>query len=184
MMGFISWRDSLLTGYWLIMVRGFEESISILIGGALWILPISVGDFAYRKCGSWFNNDKWSVFPESALVPWEIEQIKDVRGSFNSLGSLLWWLLSISRMTSYFWEEEVPVWYFSKSQPNICIEAEELRKGSVALPGPKHKGISSEAGTSWGSSGILSLWIVVGISRQSLFQGSSAEHLECGSGTS
>ena len=56
------------------------------MGSALWILPISVGYFAHNKDGSWFNRDKSSVLPESALVLPEGANInkkkKDVKVSF------------------------------------------------------------------------------------------------------
>ena len=54
---------------------------------------LPVGDFAHKE-GSWFRRDNWSVFPGSALALSGMEQRKDVRGSFNSLG----WLLSNSRI--------------------------------------------------------------------------------------
>ena len=99
------------------------------MGGALWILPVSIGVFAHKEGGSWFTRDKWSVFPELALVPSEAKQIKDVKGSFNSPDWLLWWLLSNSRIISPFWEKEIPAWYFfKKHQLNKWIGAERLRR--------------------------------------------------------
>ena len=71
------------------------ESFWILMGGTLWIVMwlTSVGDFAHKESGSWFNRDKWSVFPESALILSEMEQIKDIKGSFNSPGWLQAYLI-------------------------------------------------------------------------------------------
>ena len=63
-MGFITWRISLIISYWLIPGRTFEGCIWILMGVVLWILPILVGDFLHEENGSWFNREKWSVFPE------------------------------------------------------------------------------------------------------------------------
>ena len=47
------------------------------MGGMLWILTISVGDFAPKEHVSWFNRDKWSVFQESALASSEMEEGKN-----------------------------------------------------------------------------------------------------------
>lgn len=46
----------------------FVESIWILIGGALWVLPISAEDFAYKGDGNWPNRDKRSVFPDLTVI--------------------------------------------------------------------------------------------------------------------
>ena len=48
----------LFIGYWLILGRSFEVSFWNLIEEILWVLPISVGDFAHKKSGYWFNGDK------------------------------------------------------------------------------------------------------------------------------
>ena len=95
------WRVSLFTEYWLILGRGFEESICILMGGALGILKISVEDFAHKEGGSWSIRDKWLVSLELALVLPETEQIKDVKGSTDSPSQLFWLLLN-SRIISFF----------------------------------------------------------------------------------
>ena len=55
------------------------------MGGVLWILPISFGDFAHKEGASEFNRNRWSVFREFALVQSDMEQIKDVKGSFFHL---------------------------------------------------------------------------------------------------
>lgn len=41
--------------------KRFWESVWILVGGALWIFPVSVKDFAFKEGGSWFSWDKESV---------------------------------------------------------------------------------------------------------------------------
>ena len=46
--GFMPWSASLLVGYWLVLGSGFEESIWIVMGSALWILPVSARDFAHN----------------------------------------------------------------------------------------------------------------------------------------
>lgn len=128
------------------MGRGFPGSLWILIGGALWSLPVSVADFAYEEGGKWSNRDEWLVFELLLLT----EQIKDVLGSFNLPKWLFWLLLSLllsdSGIISPFWEKVVPAWYFSrKSQPNEWTGAEGLRrKGWVSLKGPKQKGMGVE----------------------------------------
>ena len=43
---------------WLILGRSFEVSFWNLIEEILWVLPISVGDFAHKESGYWFNGDK------------------------------------------------------------------------------------------------------------------------------
>lgn len=92
--------------------RGFERCIWILISGVLWILPISIQDFASKECVSSFNRDKWQL----ALVPSETQQINYVKVSFGWIFCLL---LSNARITFPFWEKEIPAWYFSKkSWPN------------------------------------------------------------------
>lgn len=156
------WRTSLLVGYWLILGRDIDGSICILMRDVLWILPVSAGDFAHKEEGSWFSKDKWSVFLELALVLSETEQMKDVKGSFNSPGWLLWWLLSNSRIMFPFQEKEILTWHFSKkSEPDKWVEVKGLRrKGCVSLREPKQKEIGSETGTSWGSSGIPTIWTV------------------------
>ena len=96
------WRATLLIGYWLILGRGFEGCVWILMWGVLWILPISVGGFAHKKSGSWFNRDKCSPFPESALVLSEMEQIKDVKKSFILLvGCMTHQNVDLKQTTSY-----------------------------------------------------------------------------------
>ena len=50
------------------------------MGVTLWISSISVGDFVCKEGGRWFHKDKSSIFPESALVLSEMEQIKGVKG--------------------------------------------------------------------------------------------------------
>ena len=107
--------------------------------------------------------DKRPVFPESALVLPELEQIQDIRVSFNSPGWLLWWLLSNSRIISPFWEKDITAWYFFReSQPNKWIEVEKLgRKGWVSFKRPKQKGTGSKAGISGGFLEIPTIWIVL-----------------------
>ena len=41
-MGFMPWA-ALLIGYWLILGKGFEASLWILMEDMLWILPLSFG---------------------------------------------------------------------------------------------------------------------------------------------
>ena len=84
------------------------------------------------------GTNQWSELSESALVPWEREEIKDTKGSFNSHGGLFWWLPSFSWILSPFGEKYISAWYFSKkSQSNDWIGVETLRrKGYVSLKGP------------------------------------------------
>ena len=107
-MGFTPWRAFLLIDYWLIL-ESLEGSIWILMGGTLWIFPVSVWDLALKEGGSWFIRDKQLVFPESAPVVLDTEQIKDVKRSFHLPGWLFWWLLSNSRIISSFGEKEILV---------------------------------------------------------------------------
>ena len=129
----------------LILGRGFEGPICILIAGAVWILPVSAADFTHWEGSSWSTGNKCLVSLKLVLTSSVIEQIKDVVGSFNLSSWLFWLLLSLllsnSRMISPLWEKEIPTWYFSKkSQPNIWTEVEELRrKGWVSLKGSKQK---------------------------------------------
>lgn len=88
------WKTSLLIRYWLILGRGFEGSILILTGGALWILPISLENIAHKEGGSWSKRDKWLVSLEFTLAYSETEQTKDAEGSFDSPDWLFWLLLS------------------------------------------------------------------------------------------
>ena len=49
------WLDALKDSFIyrvLILKRGFEGSIRILTGGALWILQISLEDFSHKESGS------------------------------------------------------------------------------------------------------------------------------------
>lgn len=43
--------------YWLILGRGFEGSIWILMGEVLWILFVFMGDFVYRVGDIEFNSE-------------------------------------------------------------------------------------------------------------------------------
>ena len=98
--------------------RGFEGSLWILIGDLLWILPIFVDYFAHKEDGSWSIRGNWVVSPDSTVVSSDMEQIKDVRGSFRSFGWLYWLLLSNSGITFPFWEKVISAWNCSKrSQP-------------------------------------------------------------------
>ena len=56
-MGIIPLGSALCIKYWLILERDFEGSIRNVMGAVLWILLISVGDFAFKDSGGWFNRD-------------------------------------------------------------------------------------------------------------------------------
>ena len=59
------------------------------------------------------------MFPESALVLSGIEQMKNLKASFNSSDWLLHYLLSLPKIISPFWEKEILMSYFSEnSWPN------------------------------------------------------------------
>lgn len=122
------WRASLLIGNWFIRGRGFEGSIWVLIGDALWILS-SVEDFSHKEGGGWFKRNKCPVSPDTAIVPSETEPRGAAKRSFISPGWLFQLLLSNSRIMSFFWEKGIPAWYFcKKSQPKKWRGPEELRR--------------------------------------------------------
>lgn len=108
-----------------------------------------------------------------------MEQIKEVKGSFNSPDRLLWWPLSNSRIISPFWKTEISTQCFSNSWPSQWMGVKELRRKEwVALKRPKQKRMGWETETSWGSSEILKIWtilvseaellLVVGLSTESV----------------
>ena len=69
--GFFTYRLLINSGEF----RGIYLNLN---GGTLWILPVSVKDFAFKEGGSWFNWDKGSVFPEPSLELSDTEKIKEV----------------------------------------------------------------------------------------------------------
>ena len=143
------WRASLLTGYWLILGRGFKGSVWTLMCSGL-IFLISVGDFATKKVVIDSVEADDQLLPESALVPSRAKQI-NVKESLNSPGWLLWWLLSNSRIIIPFQKKAISAWYYFKKnyQCNIWKGTEELRrKECVSLKGSKQKGIRSQTGIS------------------------------------
>ena len=75
---------------------------------------MSAGDLAHKESGDWLNGDKWLVFPESALVSLETEEIKDVKGYLIHLVGYFDDYLLISRIISPFWEKEILAWRFSR----------------------------------------------------------------------
>lgn len=79
--GFFTYRLLINSG------ESLEQSIWILMGGTLWILPVSVCDLALKEGGSWFIRDKQLVFPESAYIVSDTEQVKDVKRSFYLPGA-------------------------------------------------------------------------------------------------
>lgn len=116
--------------YRLILVRNFEGSIWILLGGTLWILPISFKIWPIKSLvtDSIGTNDPCSQIQLQCHRNWSNKRCWSVI-QFTWLA--IWWLLSNSRTISSFWEKTILTWYFSKkSQPNEWIRAEELgRKG-------------------------------------------------------
>lgn len=48
----MAWKASIFIGYLLILGKGFEESLWVLIEGALWIVPVSLKDVALKEGGS------------------------------------------------------------------------------------------------------------------------------------
>ena len=105
-MDFMPWRASLPIRYWLIMGRSSEWSIWMLMGDVLWVVPMSVGDFPIRKVIADSLGTNYQCFQNRLLVPSETKQVKDIKGSFNSSGWLLWWLLPNSRIISPFWKKQ------------------------------------------------------------------------------
>ena len=153
--GFITWRTSLLISYWLIPGRSFEGSIWILIGVLLWILPIVFGDFFFffmRKvvANSIGENDH-CFLNHLYTIREQKKKKKSVKVSFNSLGWVLWWLLWSSRIIYSFLEKDILVWYFSKKFQSKMLRVEELRRKGVYISKGLKKWICSKIGTSWGS---------------------------------
>ena len=109
-----------------------------------------------------------SLLSEPPGKPSEMESIKDVKGLLNLLGWLFWLLLSDSRIISLFGEREIPAWYFSKSQSNKWIGAEELRRKGCIL-WRKQKEIGSETGTSWDSLEIPTNWTILELQSRGCF---------------
>lgn len=173
------WRASSFIGYWLILGRGFEESVWIFMGGVLWILP-PVENPVHKDSYSWFNSDKWSMFPEPSLILSEKEQVKDVKGSFSLPGELLWWLSSISRIISPFGRKKF--WHntFLRSL-NKWIRMEKIKKkGRVSLKGlrKRNKFRNRNLLSFIRESHYLNCF---SIPRQGLFYSNGVEHQECGS---
>lgn len=113
-----------------------------------------------------------------------MEQIKEVKGSFNSPDRLLWWPLSNSRIISPFWKTEISTQCFSNSWPSQWMGVKELRRKEwVALKRPKQKRMGWETETSWGSSEILKIWTILVLWGRATFS-SGVEHWECGSSVS
>lgn len=134
-MGFIYWKAFLLIGYQLISRKSFERSIWNMIRNTLWILPISVEDFAYRENGNCSNRDNWLVLSDSATVLSKTEQINDFERPFNSPNWLFWQLRSNSNIIFPFWEKDITARYSSrKSQSNEWVGAEDLRRKQCASP--------------------------------------------------
>ena len=84
------------------------------MGGELWIFPVSAGDLAHKESGGWLNRDKWLMFPESALLSSETEEIEDVKGNLIHLVGYFDDYLLISRIISPFWEKEILSWHCSR----------------------------------------------------------------------
>ena len=69
--------------YGLYALKGFfTNRVLINSGKKLWGIYLNLDgkytmDCAHKESGSWFNRDKWSVFPESALLLSEMEPTKD-----------------------------------------------------------------------------------------------------------
>lgn len=91
---------------------------------ALWILPVSVEDFAHKQDGSLSNEDKMIRAPRFRHSV--IRNGASVDGSFSSPDWLFLWLLSNSRIIFPFWEKELAAWLFSKkSRANKWVGVEQ-----------------------------------------------------------
>ena len=97
-------QNVILRGYQFILGWGLSGPIWILKGVALWILPISAGDFAHEKGDSWLNMDKELVFSESALVLSLMEQIKSIKSHLIHLVGDLDDYHQILELFCFIWE--------------------------------------------------------------------------------
>ena len=142
----------------LILGRGLEGSIWILMGSTLWIVPIrkmvadSIGtnDQCFQNLLYYYQ--RWNKKKMSK------DHLIHLVDNFDDD-------CPFSRIISPFLDKDIQAWYFSKkSQPNKWITAEGLRrKVWVSLKRPKQKGMSSETGTSWGSLEIPTIWTVLAL---------------------
>lgn len=129
------------------------------MGGALWVLPISVEDYIHKEDGSCSNRNKWWVPPDPPIVLSETEQIK---GCLISPNGYFHYYCQILGLFPPFWRKKFhhDIYIFKKSQPNKWIGAEELRERMCISQRPRQKGIVLETETCWGLFKTPTIWTI------------------------